>query len=232
MLIAPSYLENILTPVFTPGRAARLSSFASETTISLANARLFRDLQERVSQFRWNEVTPNEWNEADEKALKEMKRGLQRNHIVLHQQFEGKRPAIIGGNVQLAQVVVDPIRNASDGMNDVDYLPRRLLVKTERSEDNHVRASVANSCVRLGEESVGKLFETFYTATSSGMGVGLSVTRLIVESHGGSLWAEPNEGPEAKVIISIPFESGDPMLVDNCAGVGPNLGEKVIRSTN
>ena len=77
-----------------------------------------------------------------------------------------------------------------------------------REGDDHVRLTVRDAGTGLDREAMGKLFEAFYTTKSGGMGIGLSVSRSIIERHHGRLWAEPNEGPGATFIFSIPVSAG------------------------
>jgi signal transduction histidine kinase len=79
-----------------------------------------------------------------------------------------------------------------------------LLIKTEREDINRVRLTVRDAGIGLPTQSLGSLFDAFFTTKSGGMGIGLVVCRSIVERHQGRLWAEPNDGPGATVAFSIP----------------------------
>jgi signal transduction histidine kinase len=89
-------------------------------------------------------------------------------------------------------------------MSDVEDRPRELVIKTEPEERDRVRLTVQDSGVGVDPQGAERLFETFYTTKSSGMGIGLSVSRAIIESHQGRLWAQPNVGPGATFSFSIP----------------------------
>jgi len=89
-------------------------------------------------------------------------------------------------------------------MVDVQDRPRQLLIRTERDEANAVRLTVCDSGVGLEPETLKSLFDAFYTTKSGGMGIGLYVSRSIIERHGGRLWAQQNEGPGATFSFSIP----------------------------
>jgi PAS domain S-box-containing protein len=132
---------------------------------------------------------------------------LQRNRIILQPEFADDLPSITGDRVQLQQVILNLFRNASDAMVDVHDRPRQLLVKTEREDGDRIRLSVRDSGVGLPPQSLTSLFDAFYTTKSGGMGIGLFVSRSIVESHQGRLWAEPNDGPGATFSFSIPFQT-------------------------
>jgi signal transduction histidine kinase len=89
-------------------------------------------------------------------------------------------------------------------MVGVQDRPRQLLIRTEREDGDRVRLTVRDAGVGVDRQSMDKLFDAFYTTKSDGMGIGLSVSRSIVERHHGRLWAEPNDGPGATFSFSIP----------------------------
>jgi signal transduction histidine kinase len=89
-------------------------------------------------------------------------------------------------------------------MSGVDDRPRQLLIRTEREEGDRVRLSVQDGGVGFGPQTMDRLFEAFYTTKNDGMGMGLSVSRSIIERHRGCLWAAPNDGPGATFSFSIP----------------------------
>jgi signal transduction histidine kinase len=89
-------------------------------------------------------------------------------------------------------------------MTDVNDRPRHLLVKTELEEER-VRLTVKDSGIGFSQDGMDQLFNAFYTTKSHGMGMGLSVSRSIIESHSGRLWAVPNDGPGVTFSFSIPI---------------------------
>ena len=144
-------------------------------------------------------------NEATQEVL-ELSRGeLQRNRVILQSEFADDLPQVRGDRVQLQQVILNLLRNASDAMSGVDNRPRQLVIRTERDEGDHVRLSVQDAGVGFEPNDANRLFKAFYTTKSGGMGIGLSVSRSIIESHNGRLWATPNDGPGSTFSFSIPF---------------------------
>jgi signal transduction histidine kinase len=130
---------------------------------------------------------------------------LQRNRIALQSELAEDLPTITGDRIQLQQVILNLLRNASDAMVALDDRPRQLLIRTERDDEDRVRMRVRDTGVGVDPESMNKLFDAFYTTKADGMGIGLSVSRSIIESHHGRLWAEPNDGrPGATFSFSIP----------------------------
>jgi PAS domain S-box-containing protein len=128
---------------------------------------------------------------------------LQRNRVILRSELADNLPLVTGDRVQLQQVILNLLRNASDAMNTVDDRPRELLIRTER-EGDRVLLSVKDAGIGFDPQIAERLFETFYTTKSEGMGVGLYVSRSIIESHQGRLWATLNDGPGATFSFSIP----------------------------
>jgi PAS domain S-box-containing protein len=143
-------------------------------------------------------------NQATEEVIALLLSDLQRNRVILRSELAGDLPPIIGDRVQLQQVTLNLIRNASDAMTRVEDRPRQLLVKTRRDGDDHVRLSVQDAGCGVNPRDFEKLFEAFFTTKSGGMGIGLSVSRSIIERHQGRLWAESNDGPGTTFSFSIP----------------------------
>jgi PAS domain S-box-containing protein len=129
---------------------------------------------------------------------------LQRHRVILESELAEDLPKVTGDRVQLQQVMLNLLRNASDAMIGIDDRPRRLLVRTELEDGDRVRVMVRDTGVGVDRQSMDKLFDAFYTTKSGGMGIGLSVSRSIVERHHGRLWVEPNDGPGVTFWFSIP----------------------------
>ena len=129
---------------------------------------------------------------------------LQRDRVVLESDLAVDLPAVAGDRIQIQQVILNLLRNGWDAVSIVEDRPRELLIRTECDEGGGVRLSVKDSGVGIDSEIEKKLFEAFYTTKSDGMGIGLSVSRSIVERHQGRLWAVRNQGPGATFLFSIP----------------------------
>ena len=143
-------------------------------------------------------------NEATREVIALSLSDLERNRVVLQSKLAEDLPTITADRIQLQQVILNLLRNASDAMVDVHDRPRRLLIRTEREDGDRVRVSVRDVGVGVDPQNVNKLLDAFYTTKSDGMGIGLSVSRSIIERHHGRLWAEPNDGPGATFSFSIP----------------------------
>jgi C4-dicarboxylate-specific signal transduction histidine kinase len=143
-------------------------------------------------------------NDATREVLALSSSELHRNRVILQQELADGLPTVTGDRVQLQQVILNLLRNASDSMSGVDDRPRQLLIRTEGDEDDHVRLTVKDAGVGFAPQAADRLFESFYTTKNDGMGIGLSVSRSIIESHHGRLWATLNNGPGAEFSFSIP----------------------------
>lgn len=129
---------------------------------------------------------------------------LERSGVILRYELVDDLPPLVGDRIQLQQVVLNLLRNAVDAMRTIDDRPKELLIRTERDGGNRVRLSVKDSGAGFTPQTADKIFEAFYTTKTDGMGIGLSVSRSIIEAHQGRLWATPNDGPGATFSFAIP----------------------------
>jgi PAS domain S-box-containing protein len=143
-------------------------------------------------------------NEAAQEVLALSSSELRDSRIIVQTDFDSALPDVIGDRVQLQQVILNLILNAADAMRDTKDRPRDLAIDTIRENAREVRLSVRDSGSGIEPENAAKLFEAFYTTKSKGMGVGLSISRSIVESHAGRIWAMPNDGPGATFSFTVP----------------------------
>ena len=148
-------------------------------------------------------------NDAAQEVVSLLSNDLQRNRVVLRTELDGDPLLVAGDRVQLQQVILNLMRNASDAMTDVEDRPRHLVIRTERDDPDRVRLTVEDVGTGLDPVAAGRLFDAFYTTKRDGMGIGLSVSRTIIERHGGRLWAASNEGPGATFAFSIPCQPDD-----------------------
>ncbi|MFL6415613.1 MAG: PAS domain-containing protein, partial [Bryobacteraceae bacterium] len=157
------------------------------------------------SLFSRGQFTPGsiDLNEATREVITLCLDDLHRNRVIVQTDFADKVLFVIGDRVQLQQVILNLLRNASDAMAEVYDRPRRMLIRTRCEPDGNVRLSVQDAGVGFDPRNIEKLFESFYTTKRQGMGIGLSVSRSIVEMHHGRLWAELNDGPGATFCFSI-----------------------------
>jgi signal transduction histidine kinase len=131
------------------------------------------------------------------------RREMANNKVSVQTQFAGDLPFIQGDRVQMQQVMLNLIINAVEAMTEVDEGSRRLLIGTREGSDG-LLVTVQDSGPGIGQESLDKLFDAFYTTNPDGMGMGLSICRSIVEAHGGRLSAGSHDGPGATFQFTLP----------------------------
>jgi PAS domain S-box-containing protein len=125
--------------------------------------------------------------------------------VLVKMQMSEGLPHILGDRVQLQQVILNLIMNAIEAMSEVTEGPRELLISTGEAESGGVLVAVSDSGPGLPPASLERIFEAFYTTKSSGLGMGLSICRSIVQAHGGRLWATPSEPHGAVFCMVLPI---------------------------
>jgi C4-dicarboxylate-specific signal transduction histidine kinase len=115
-------------------------------------------------------------------------------------------PEVSADRVQLQQVLLNLMKNAADSMKLVTTRPRELCVRTEVNARHAVQVTIQDSGMGLDPKNIEQLFEPFYTTKPQGLGMGLSISRSIIEAHSGHLWAEPGERYGATFRFTLPVE--------------------------
>jgi PAS domain S-box-containing protein len=156
--------------------------------------------------FKRKEVAaePVDLNDAAREVITLSLSEMQSDRILVRHDFAENLPEVKGDRIQLQQVILNLMRNALDAMRDVDNRPRELLIKTESDDGKNVKLTVRDTGAGFAPEAADRLFDSFYTTKDDGMGVGLSVSRSIVEAHRGRIWASANDGPGSSFAFSVP----------------------------
>jgi C4-dicarboxylate-specific signal transduction histidine kinase len=131
---------------------------------------------------------------------------FQRNAVSLRTEFSNDLPLVPADRIQLQQVILNLIVNALEAMSGVSQLQRELSLGSEQDGSNGVLITVRDSGAGLDRTSMDRLFDAFYTTKAQGMGMGLAISRTIIESHGGTLWATPNEPHGAIFRFRLPTD--------------------------
>jgi signal transduction histidine kinase len=129
---------------------------------------------------------------------------LERGQVIWELELADRLPLVPADPIQLQQVILNLLRNAVDAMSEIKGRTKRLVIRTERTQRDSVCLSVEDVGVGIDPHKTERLFAPFFTTKSTGMGIGLSVSRAIIESHRGRLWAAPNDGPGTTFSFSIP----------------------------
>jgi signal transduction histidine kinase len=149
-------------------------------------------------------IEPIDLNEVTKEVVTLLWHDLQRARVQLNLELAEDLPPVAGDRVQLQQVIVNLLRNAADAMMSVDERARHLLIRTASHEDEDVLMSVRDTGEGFESGDAERLFNAFYTTKKEGMGIGLSVSRSIIQSHKGRIWAEANDGPGTTMIFCVP----------------------------
>jgi PAS domain S-box-containing protein len=148
-------------------------------------------------------------NEVIQEVLALARRELSENRVLIEPQLTNALPPVLADRVQLQQVLLNLIMNGIEAMTAVTDRPRLLWVQSRNDESGDLLVAVCDSGTGLGSEA-DRVFTPFFTTKANGMGMGLSISRSLVESHGGRLWATPNSPHGAIFSFTLPAAAGSP----------------------
>jgi PAS domain S-box-containing protein len=180
-----------------------------------ATRRIVRDGQRagdvitRLRSLFRREGSPREqldMNELVQEVIAITRGEVQKGGATIHPRMSDDLPPVLGDRVQLQQLLLNLIMNAVEAMSGVQDRPCEIVIRTERGEGAEMRVAVQDAGVGLDPQGKEKIFDAFYTSKSVGMGMGLAISRSIVEHHGGRLWAVSNDGPGATFVFTIPCD--------------------------
>ena len=129
---------------------------------------------------------------------------MEKQRVVLRLELSSDLPYVAGDRIQLQQVLLNLILNAIDAMAAVEGRTRDLVIQTQSREEQEVMVTVRDSGTGLHSESMEHVFNAFHTTKSGGLGMGLSISRSIVESHSGRIWHTTHDGPGASFHFALP----------------------------
>lgn len=133
---------------------------------------------------------------------------LSRNVISLVMELDGGLPMVAGDRIQLQQVILNLLLNAIEALTGIADRARHLVVRSEVQDGNRVRISVRDNGIGINTGTMARLFEPFFTTRAQGIGMGLAISRSIIESHGGRLWADSTENEGADFQFTLPRQEG------------------------
>jgi len=134
-----------------------------------------------------------------------VQRELASQHVRLRMELTPDLPVVLADRVQLQQVIINLVMNGAEAMQTVTDRPRELVILSRQDEAHRVAVAVVDCGVGISAESAERLFDAFFTTKSTGMGMGLSICRSIIETHGGRLTAANNPGPGARFQFTLPI---------------------------
>jgi signal transduction histidine kinase len=158
-------------------------------------------------------AAPVDLNEIVRDVIAMVRHELQRSGVSLKTRLAEELPAVPGDRVQLQQVVLNLILNAIEATREIEGRPRQVWVASRFEWDTAVHVEVRDSGVGFARDSQPRVFEAFYTTKPSGLGMGLSISRSIIEAHGGRISARPSAPHGAIFQFSLPLVSEDTGVV-------------------
>ncbi len=141
-------------------------------------------------------------NEAAQEVIAICSHDLRRRRITLGVDLDQALPSVVGDRIQLQQVILNLVLNAADAVGAADE--RHIAIKTAQPAPGLVQLTIRDTGSGIAPADLNRIFEAFYTTKPNGMGIGLSVSKSIVDRHEGKLWVTANEGPGSSFSFSIP----------------------------
>jgi len=146
-------------------------------------------------------------NDVVKEVIALMQRELESHRVSLRVEIAQALPVLLADRIQLQQVIINLVINGIEAMQSVTDRPRELVIGSRQDEIQQVRVSVTDCGVGISAENADRLFNAFFTTKASGMGMGLSICRSIVEAHGGRLWATANVHHGATFQFTLPVNA-------------------------
>jgi C4-dicarboxylate-specific signal transduction histidine kinase len=153
------------------------------------------------------EKVPLDINDVVREVITLVQRQVMSHQVSLHMELAPTLPTILGDRVQLQQVIINLVMNGFEAMQSITDRPRELVIQSRQDETQQVLVGVTDSGVGISVEDVDRLFNPFFTTKYSGMGMGLSICRSIMEAHGGRLWATANIPHGATFQFTLPVNA-------------------------
>lgn len=147
-------------------------------------------------------------NEAIQEVISLVSGDVLSSKVELRTELAAELPPVVGDRIQLQQVILNLILNGKDAMSVLKTDARELLVTSRSDQAGEVVVAVRDSGPGLDLKNVGRIFDPFFTTKPEGMGLGLSISRTIIEAHGGTLWAAQNEDRGATIQFRLPSSIG------------------------
>jgi PAS domain S-box-containing protein len=156
-----------------------------------------------------DQKAPLQINDVVNEVVSLVQHELSSHRVALRLELAPALPPVLADRIQLQQVILNLVINGIEAMQPVKERPRELVIRTLQDETSHVLVTVSDVGVGVAAENADRLFDAFFTTKSSGMGMGLSICRSIVNAHGGRLSASGNGGPGATFQFTLPLHRED-----------------------
>jgi len=149
-------------------------------------------------------MVPLNLNEVLSEALSFVHHELSSSRVAVRVEPDSVLPIVLADKVLLQQVILNLVMNGIEAMQPIMDRPRELVIRAAQDDAQHVCVTVTDTGVGIPAAGADRLFDTFFTTKPSGMGIGLSICRSIIELHGGRIWAAPNRPHGASIHLSLP----------------------------
>jgi PAS domain S-box-containing protein len=179
------------------GQVPNLEEARQSAALIIADGHRAAEIISRIRALVKKAPPRKDWLDINETILEVIalaRSEVQRNRVRLQTQLSDALPLVLGDRIQLQQVILNLIINAIEAMSEINEGPRELLVSSKKDDSQGVLVTVRDSGPGFNPDSLDHLFNAFYTTKPKGMGMGLAISRSIIETHGGRLWATANEG--------------------------------------
>ncbi|HKB66737.1 MAG TPA: ATP-binding protein [Pyrinomonadaceae bacterium] len=148
-------------------------------------------------------------NESVQEVVSLIQGEIQKKSVILRLELTAGLPRVLSDRVGLQQVILNLVMNGIEAMNSVTDRPRSMVIRSCQHEPDQVLVAVQDSGIGIDPQNIAKVFDTFYTTKPQGMGMGLAISRSIIEAHGGRLWAVANEGPGATFQFTLAADANE-----------------------
>jgi len=154
--------------------------------------------------------TPLDINETVEEVLAMVRSEVQQRQVLIRRDLDASLPKVQADRIEIEQVILNLVRNGIEAMAEASERPRLLTVESHRRDGGLVEVAVSDSGPGLSDEVASRVFDSFFTTKSKGLGIGLPISKKIVEAHGGTLWADNNHDAACTFRFTLPVaDSGD-----------------------
>ena len=189
------------------GQAPNLEEARQSAALIIDDGHRAGEIISRIRALAKKAPPQTDWLDINETILEVIalaRSQVQRSQVSLQTQLSEDVPLVLGDRIQLQQVILNLIINAIEAMSGAGGGPRELRVCSGNADSKGVLVAVQDSGPGVDPESLAHLFTAFFTTKSQGMGMGLAISRSIIEAHGGRLWATANDGPGATFQFTLP----------------------------
>jgi PAS domain S-box-containing protein len=191
--------------------ANNLEEARQSTALIIADGHRASEIIGRIRALVKKAPPRKDWLDINETILEVIalaRNEVQGDRVALQTQLSSDLPLIQGDRIQLQQVMLNLIINAIEAMSGIGENPRELQIRSGKNSAGAVVVEVRDTGQGLDPEHVERIFDPFFTTKAEGMGLGLSISRTIIEAHGGTLWATQNEDKGATIQFTLPADSG------------------------